>query len=86
MWVDFRVVGASTWLRVQEDDRTVLDQGGPPGFSRRFEAGQEVRIRTGNAGDTRGKLTDATSGHLGPAAKSGLGGFLGPAPRGRMGA
>jgi hypothetical protein len=57
--VDVRVVGATAWLRVQEDGQIVVDQEATPGFSRRFEADQEIRIRTGNA--------------LVPAAKLGLG-------------
>ena len=50
--VDVRVVGTPAWLRVQQDGRTVLEQRTPPGFSRRFEADQEIKIRTGNAGAT----------------------------------
>ena len=50
--VDVRVVGAPAWLRIQEDGQTVVEQGTSPGFSRRLEATQEIRIRTGNAGAT----------------------------------
>ena len=50
--VDVRVVGANAWLRVQEDGQIVVAQEATPGFSRRFEADQEMRIRTGNAGAT----------------------------------
>ncbi len=69
--VDVRVVGANAWLRVQEDGRIVMDGQAPPGFSRRFEADQEIRIRTGNAGATWVEANGRAAGPLGASGQVG---------------
>ena len=80
--VDVRVVGAPAWLRVRQDGQTVLEQANSPGFSRRFEADQEIRIRTGNAGATWVEANGRDAGPLGASGEVGTWTFrVGPENR-----
>jgi uncharacterized protein DUF4115 len=63
-----RVVDAPTWLVVQEDGQTTLEQESQPGFLREFEASQEVGVWTGNAGAT---WVEVNGYDLGPLGASG---------------
>jgi hypothetical protein len=75
--VDVRVVGTPTWLRVQEDGQTVMDQANySPGFSRRFEANREVRIRTEDAGATWVEADGRAAGPLGGDGEEGTYTFM----------
>ncbi len=73
--VDVRVVGANAWLSVQEDGRIVVDQEATPGFSRRFEADQEIRIQSGNAGATWVEANGRAAGPLGASGQVGTWAF-----------
>jgi EmrB/QacA subfamily drug resistance transporter len=63
-----RVVDAPTWLMVQEDGQTALEQESQPGFLMKFEASQDVGVWTGNAGAT---WVEVNGYDLGPLGASG---------------
>ncbi len=67
--VGVRIVEAPSWLRIQVDGQTVLEQVSEPGFSREFEADQKVSIRTGNAGAVQIEANGQNLGRLGASGE-----------------
>ncbi len=53
------------WIRVRSDSETVFEEVAPPGFSRTFEAGRVVGIRTGDAGAVSVEVNGQDVGPLG---------------------
>jgi hypothetical protein len=61
-------VEAPTWLSIQVDGQTVLEEVSEPGFSRQFEADREMTISTEDAGAV---LVEVNGYSLGPLGASG---------------
>ena len=63
--VGVEVEGTPAWIRVRSDSETVFEEVAPPGFSRTFEAGRVVGIRTGDAGAVSVEVNGQDVGTLG---------------------
>ena len=63
--VGVEVEGTPAWIRVRSDSETVFEEVAPPGFSRTFEAGRVVGIRTGDAGAVSVEVNGQDVGPLG---------------------
>lgn len=63
--VGVEVEGSPAWIRVRSDSETVFEEVAPPGFSRTFEAGRVVSIRTGDAGAVSVEVNGQDVGPLG---------------------
>ena len=63
--VDVEVEGTPAWIRVRSDSETVFEEVAPPGFSRTFEAGRVIGIRTGDAGAVSVEVNGQDVGPLG---------------------
>ncbi len=63
--VGVKVEGTPAWIRVRADSETVFEEVAPPGFSRTFEAGRVVGIRTGDAGAVSVEVNGQDVGPLG---------------------
>jgi transcriptional regulator with XRE-family HTH domain len=63
--VGVEVEATPAWIRVRSDSETVFEEVAPPGFSRTFEAGRVVGIRTGDAGAVSVEVNGQDVGPLG---------------------
>ncbi len=64
-----RLEGAPSWLRIEEDGQTVLEQTSEPGFSQEFEADRAISIHTGNASAVRVEIDGQDQGILGASGE-----------------
>jgi hypothetical protein len=60
-----KVEQVPAWLNVQTDGNVAYEQVAQPGFSQDFEARQQIRVWTGNAGAVRLEINGQDYGALG---------------------
>ncbi len=59
------VSGSPSWLKITTDGAVAYEQIAEPGFSRTFEGGDSLSIRTGNAGAVEARVDGRDLGTLG---------------------
>lgn len=67
--VDLRVTNAESWMRIIVDGRIVVQGLRSPGWSERFQAQREIRVRAGNAGSVEVSLNGGPFERMGGAGQ-----------------